>query len=180
MNEIREIGIIRKKLGLTQTELAQKSGVSQSLIAKIESGKLDPTYSKTKKIFETLNLLSQEKSLKARDIMNRKVVSVQPLKKLDSVIRVMRKYGISQLPVMEGNRVAGLVTESLLLKQIMEKGPSGTVGEVMETAPPIVSEKTDMGAVVGLLRHFPLVLVMEKGTLRGLITKSDILGKYVK
>ncbi|MFQ5647816.1 MAG: helix-turn-helix transcriptional regulator, partial [Candidatus Aenigmatarchaeota archaeon] len=43
MQEITEIRKIRKKLGLTQSQLAQEARVSQSLIAKIEAGKLDPT-----------------------------------------------------------------------------------------------------------------------------------------
>ena len=180
MYEINEIKHIRKKLGLTQTELAQKSGVSQSLIAKIEAGKLDPTYTKTKRIFDTLNLLAQKKSLKARDIMNRKVISASPSSRLQEIVRKMGKHGISQLPVVEEGRVVGLVTEGLLLEQITERGPGGTVGEVMEAAPPIVSEQTDTDAVAGLLRHFPMVLVMEKGKVRGLITKSDILGRYLK
>jgi len=37
--ELEEVKKIRKKLGLTQTELANRAGVSQSLIAKIEKQK---------------------------------------------------------------------------------------------------------------------------------------------
>ena len=52
--ELEEIKKIRKKLGMTQTELANRAGVSQSLIAKIESARIDPTYTKTQKIFAAL------------------------------------------------------------------------------------------------------------------------------
>ncbi|MBS3124223.1 helix-turn-helix domain-containing protein [Candidatus Woesearchaeota archaeon] len=38
LRNITEIGLLRKRFGLTQKELAANSGVSQSLIAKIESG----------------------------------------------------------------------------------------------------------------------------------------------
>ena len=55
--ELSEVKVIRKKLGLTQGELAKAAGVSQSLIAKIESTKIDPTYSKVKLIFHALESL---------------------------------------------------------------------------------------------------------------------------
>jgi len=35
---------LRKRLGLSQRELARISGVSQSLISKIERGKINPSY----------------------------------------------------------------------------------------------------------------------------------------
>ena len=57
--ELSEIKKIRKNLGLTQTDLSKRANVSQSLIAKIEAGKIDPTFTKTKKIFETLNDLEK-------------------------------------------------------------------------------------------------------------------------
>jgi len=49
-----EIAKKRKMLGLTQKELARMAGVSQSSIAKIESGKIDPSYNKVKAIFDVL------------------------------------------------------------------------------------------------------------------------------
>jgi len=45
---------MRKKFGLTQAKLAKMAGVSQSLIAKIESEKIDPSYKIAKKIFTVL------------------------------------------------------------------------------------------------------------------------------
>ncbi|MHA1431033.1 MAG: helix-turn-helix domain-containing protein, partial [Candidatus Freyarchaeota archaeon] len=45
-----DIKRLRKKVGLTQTELAEKAGVSQSLIARIESGSVDPRLSTLQRI----------------------------------------------------------------------------------------------------------------------------------
>ena len=74
--ELEEIKKIRKNLGLTQSELAKRANVSQSIIAKIESGKIDPTFTKTKKIFETLNYLENKEEIKAEELMNKKIVSL--------------------------------------------------------------------------------------------------------
>ena len=45
---------MRQKLGITQTELAKLAGVSQSIITKIERGKIEPSYSIASKIFMVL------------------------------------------------------------------------------------------------------------------------------
>ncbi|MBS3101752.1 helix-turn-helix domain-containing protein [Candidatus Woesearchaeota archaeon] len=74
--ELEEIRKIRKKLGMTQTELANRAGVSQSLIAKIESGRIDPTYTKTKKIFAALSELEKKEEVKAEQLMASRIISV--------------------------------------------------------------------------------------------------------
>ena len=67
--DIKDIKRIRLQIGLTQSKLADKSGVSQSLIAKVESGLIDPGYSSVKKIFDTLDSLQSENTSTAKDLM---------------------------------------------------------------------------------------------------------------
>ena len=50
---IREI---RTVLGLTQTEFANKVGITPSGLSQIESGKRKPSYDTIQKIIETFNL----------------------------------------------------------------------------------------------------------------------------
>ena len=52
--ELTRIKQMRRNLELTQTELAKLSGVSQSLIAKIERGNIEPSYTIARKIFAVL------------------------------------------------------------------------------------------------------------------------------
>ena len=53
----------RRQLGLKQSELAKMAGVSQSLIAKLEAGTIDSSYTKVKTIFDVLERLEvQNKS----------------------------------------------------------------------------------------------------------------------
>jgi predicted transcriptional regulator len=172
--EISEIKAIRKQVGLTQSELAKQAGVSQSLIAKIESGILDPAYSNVKKIFEVLTNLSHSKELKAKDIMNRKLIEINPETTIKDVIKEMRKHGISQMPVIKDERCVGLVSESLLLDAFTKKNVS-FVKDIMGEAPPIVAKDAAIDIVSNLLRFYPIVLVAEKGKILGVITKADIL-----
>jgi len=94
--ELEEIKKIRKSLGLTQTELAKQANVSQSIIAKIESGKIDPTLSKAKKIFDALSFFEKKHEIKAEEIMNRKIISIKPDEGIKDAVTKMKKYNISE------------------------------------------------------------------------------------
>jgi predicted transcriptional regulator len=178
--ELNEIKLIRKKLNLTQTQLAKLSGVSQSLIAKIEAEKLDPTFSKAKKIFDAINAVSKKQEITASELMQKKIISARPDEGIKTVIGRMKQYGISQLPVIEGNNAVGLISESTILDAILSEKRDVTVEDVMVEAPPIVDRKSNSNLVSELLKFYPLVLVSEKGKLIGLITKSDILQKVYR
>jgi len=177
--ELEEIKKIRKKIGLTQAELANRSGVSQSLIAKIESGRIDPTYTKTQKIFAALSDLEKKEEIKAGQIMAGKIISVAPADSVKEAISKMRKSQISQLPVVDSHKLVGLVSESNILDAMLNS-KGNKVGDIMQESPPIVSKTTSIQVVSNLLRHFPMVVVSEEGNLVGLITKSDLLGKMYK
>ena len=177
--ELEEVKKIRKKLGLTQTGLANRAGVSQSLIAKIESGRIDPTYTKTKKIFSALSELEKKEDVKAEQLMATKIVSVIPGTAIKEAISKMRKFQISQMPVIEDGKLVGMVSESTILDALM-KSKAQNVREMMQDAPPIVSKATSVQVISNLLKHYPMVLVSEGGKLIGVITKSDLIGKLYK
>ena len=176
-HELQDIKKIRKKLSLTQTELAKKAGVSQSLIAKIEANVLDPGYSKTKQIFDALENLAQDEETTAQEIMQKKVVTASADEKIPDIIKNMKKYAISQIPIIDKNSPVGLMTESVLLDKI-SSGADITklrARDIMEECPPVVTPTTKISVIAHLLRHFPIVLVAEKGALKGLVSKADLI-----
>lgn len=179
--ELQEIRHLRKKHSLTQTQLAKLAGVSQSLIAKIESGRIDPTFSHAKRILEVLHGIEKEKELKAEHLMTSRIIAVGKNEPVSETIRKMKANGISQLPVTEGEKVIGLVSESSIIEKIAEgKNPNKLpVKDVMEEAPPVVAKTTHLTAVTELLRHTPLIIVAENGKPKGIITKADILRKIM-
>lgn len=177
--ELEEVKKIRKKLGLTQTGLANRAGVSQSLIAKIESGRIDPTYTKAKRIFAALSELEKKEDMKAEQLMTSRIISVGSNDSIKDAIAKMKKSQISQLPVIDDHNMVGLVSESTILEALLSS-KEARVRDVMQEAPPIVSRNTSVQIVSNLLRHFPIVIVSEEGKLVGLITKSDLIGKLYK
>ncbi|MGB9748787.1 MAG: CBS domain-containing protein [Candidatus Woesearchaeota archaeon] len=175
-----QIKHLRKNLGITQKELAKLSGVSQSLIAKIESEKIDPSYSKVYKIINVLEQCKSRKSEKAFSIMTKRVFSASPNNRIKDVVLVMKQRKISQMPVISKGKCIGLISESSIIKVLSEGKKVEFVKEIMEEAPPIVSINTDLNVISELLKHFPLVLVQDSKHYAGVITKTDLLNKFYK
>ena len=174
-----EIKLLRKQLGLTQTQLAQQAGVSQSLIAKIEAGTIDPTYTNAQKIFAALHSLKSQSEEKAKDWMNPHIVTVSPVDSLKTVIAKMKRYDISQLPVLDHAQAVGIISESLILDALLS-GKAKTVQDIMDDSPPQVTKETPISAVLHLLKFAALVLVSDRGKLCGVITKADVLKRTLE
>lgn len=178
MEESAYIREQRRKLGITQQQLARMAGVSQSLIAKIESGRIDAAYSKVKSIIEVLQREGYSKEKAAKDIMHAGLEGVAASETLHAAAAKMRKFSISQMPVLEGKQVVGSISEHTLLAHFTadpKKMAGIKVREVMEEAFPTALPLTPISAIAALLRHYPAVLVMEKGNVTGIITKADLL-----
>jgi predicted transcriptional regulator len=170
----------RKNLGLNQKELAALVGVSQSFVAKIEAKNINPSYIKTKEIFDTLENLERKREKKAKEIFHERVVGVGKDDSLSKAAKIMNETGYSQLPVFSERRVVGSISEKSVLDQILkvgdpEKLSKVTVEEVMEQAFPQVDETTPLTAISSLLQYSPAVLVTRKGLVAGIITKADML-----
>lgn len=178
--ELHEIKYIRKRLELTQKQLANRAGVSQSLIAKVEAGRIEPTYSNCKRIFDVLEHMNTEKECVAHDVMNKKLVLAEENEDLAAIVKAMKKYDISQVPVTRNKNPIGLITESVIIEKMLEIKDSQKIAavkakDIMLECPPIISPETKQSAVMTLLKHFSVILVAEQGNLQGLITKADIL-----
>ena len=171
----------RRKLGLTQNQLADLAGVSQSYIAKLEAGKIEPSYLKVKSIFEALDKLERKKEVSASEIMTQSVISVQASANINEAIDTMRKHGFSQLPVLDGSKSVGGLSERTLLDHILypeDDAPPGSkkVREIMEDNFPQVADDAPLSLLSNLLKYYPAVLVQKKGEIVGIITKADLLG----
>ncbi len=180
--EINEIKMLRRKHNLTQSQLAKLSGVSQSLIAKVETGILDPSYSNFRKMSEVLEGLGDERELKAGDVARGRIISAGRNETLSEAVKKMKQHGISQFPVIEKGNVIGLLAETNVIESIHagKDIKKLKVADVMGEAPPTVPEKTPLKVVTELLRVSPMIVVTEKGKPKGVITKADVLNRLTR
>lgn len=180
----QELRILRKRAGLTQKELAKKAGISQSLVARIESGSVDPRVSTLRKI---LNVLSEETSgakLLAGNIMHQPVISVDLEESIGKAVELMWKHGISQLPVFHNDKLVGSVREDTILKKIKDEKIKDLlrrkVSYLIEDPFPVVNVDTNIEYVTKLLLSgSPAVLVNDHGRMVGIITKIDLIAKHI-
>ncbi len=178
-----DIKLLRKKAGLTQRELAKRACVSQSLIARIEAGTVDPRLSTLRRILKVLEESIAE-GTRAGDVMNSPVVYVQPEDSVEKAIKLMWKHGFSQLPVIKNDRVIGTIKEDDVLRALIREGDTilkEPVEKIMSDALPIVSINERIDVVVKILSQgVPAVLVADRGKIVGIITKTDIIAKKVR
>ncbi|MFH1631234.1 MAG: CBS domain-containing protein [Candidatus Aenigmatarchaeota archaeon] len=171
MFDIRKLKEIRKKQGITQNELAKRSEVSQSLITRIENGEVDPCYSKVQRI---INALEQTSKGKIEEIMTKKIIAVKPSDEIKKAIRIMRKRGISQLPVIENDKIIGTVSETGA-STIIQHRSLKYVREIIEPSLPTMDKNSSIQSCNELLKHCPAIIITNNGKLCGIVTKANLL-----
>jgi len=182
--DLMEIKARRIGAGLTQSQLASLSGVSQSLIAKIEAGNIEPSYAKARKLFECLRQLHARQEKQAKDIMTSPVAFVEAGETLKKAIKALEKKGFSQLPVLSREKQVGSISEKSILAGLNSGKAldveNSLVEEAMEEALPTIQPNTPVSVVRQLLGYNTAILVVEKGKTAGIITKSDLLKEMIK
>lgn len=163
---------LRIEAGLTQSQLAKLVGVSQAHIAKIENEKVDPRLSTVNRI---LQVLIEGSGKKCGEIMTRGVISAKPDDKVRKVSELMVKHAISQLPVIDRDRVIGTITEEDIIKNLSSSIAEEKVEKIMGPPLPSVPEDTSINMIRPLLESYPGVLVTRNGRVVGIITRSDLL-----
>jgi predicted transcriptional regulator len=169
----------RKKLKLTQAVLAKRAGVSQSLIARIEAGDVDPRLSTLKRILGAMKV-EEMGDIYAEKIMKTPVIHVHPTDTVGHASEIMDKNGISQLPVLEGDVQVGSISEAMVIKGMdlekdLSKVSTKKIGKIMNGGFPTVEKSTGIKALSKLLEMDPAVLIKEKGKVVGIVTKADVL-----
>ena len=106
------------------------------------------------------------------------VVSVSPTDSIADAVELLRRYGISQTPVMDNGRMVGSLTENLLLRHLASGEPLAPMVVRDLQGPPFPDLQGDalaQEAYTLFSSGQSAVAVMNDGMLEGIVTKSDLL-----
>ncbi len=132
--------------------------------------------------------------VRVSDWMTEQVLAVEVFDSIGIARRLMAKHRINQVPVVDGEKLIGIVTDrdirdayptSMLIdhaKEIDRFADSYTVEGVMTFNVISVKPQTSLLTAVRLLRRHRIgsLPVVKKGELVGIITRSDVLGFILK
>jgi predicted transcriptional regulator len=163
---------LRLEAGLTQKELAMRAGVSQAHIAKIEQDKVDPRLSTVNKI---LSVLKPSRERRCKEIMTKGVYSAKSNDSVMKASETMVRNAVSQLPVLDGNRVVGTITEQGIVRNLRANLAGEKVGKIMGPPLPEAQEDTSIETVRSTLERNAGVLIRRGKELIGIVTRSDLL-----
>jgi len=111
-------------------------------------------------------------------------IFVSPNETVASAFARMRAADVSQLPVIEGDGVVGLVEESDLLDALVAAGETMAevfrmpVGEVMVSRLETVSADAPVRDLLPLFRRGLVPLVMDGAKFLGLVTRIDLINHF--
>mgnify|MGYP004514955829 CR=1 FL=1 len=117
--------------------------------------------------------------MKLRELMTKDIICIDPETPIPVAARMLTQYNIGMLPVcVSGGRLRGILTDRDIVTRGLAAGRDLRAGDIMTTR--IVAGTPAMEASVAAhlmgreqVRRLP---VLENGTLRGLVSLSDLAG----
>jgi cystathionine beta-synthase len=122
-----------------------------------------------------------ESELKAKDILAKKLkkdfISINPDTAIKEVLRLMRDFDISQLPVMENEEWVGSVGEQQVISALSENRlQNSSVRDIMAPALPVVSEDMTVLQLSKIIsRQTPAVIVKKTAGDYQIISQYDLI-----
>lgn len=116
-----------------------------------------------------------------RDVLSgrdkRPLVTVSPEATLREVIDRLKSLGISQLPVVAGGKLRGIVAEVDLLRALVsgERTLDTAVGELAESDYATVTPNTKIELLQSVLSEAKVAIVEEGDHVVGIVTKIDVI-----
>ena len=161
----------RRRLGITQQKLAHEASISQSMLAKIESGKVQPGYAVARRIFEVLEADETRDGKAAGEVMHGPVIALESSDTVEKAAKIAHEKQISQFPIMRD----GVVVGSIRTSELVGLKPEARVGWSMSEPFPSVGKKTPISSIIPLVKTQQAVIVIDGGKMIGIITADDLI-----
>jgi len=113
-----------------------------------------------------------------RSAGRRNVISLDLNDKVSRATDIFKEHGISQMPVLDGGKLAGIITESDLLHQLMtgRVDRDTVVAEVMERKVSTVSLHASSGELPRIFERGEVAIVVDdQRQVLGILTKMDLI-----
>ena len=168
----------------------EKDQLSAAWLNQVEREKIpNPSYFKIKQIFDFLECEENKNQINAEELCvpHKKYKKISKSKttmefcKLGTnildVYNIMKKYGISQMPVLENGYCLGMLTKKTVFDLVFgSKLAKIYVHEkILEHNYNTVNVKTPLNSIRRILRHFDYALVEKEGIIHGILVKDDII-----
>jgi len=115
-----------------------------------------------------------------RDVLLNKssnIVTARSDMTVREVVGTLRSLGISQLPVLEGEKLLGIVHEVDLLRHLVtgQGTLDSPIRDLVESDYATVSPDTKVELLQGVVNEAKLAIVLDQGKMVGIVTKIDLI-----
>jgi cystathionine beta-synthase len=114
------------------------------------------------------------------DLMERQqqtLITAAPGDAVKKIIRLMKQHGISQLPVLDGEKLLGIISESDLVQALLRdhENIDRPIDGLIDQSYVVVPPDTPLQRLAAIFGEGKVALVQEGGKVRGLVTKIDFI-----
>jgi cystathionine beta-synthase len=107
---------------------------------------------------------------------DRELVTVPAKSKVTEVVGLLKLHGVSQLPVVDGKKLLGIISEKQLLERALEGDRSNVeVGTLAQSNYCTVDTHTEISVLTDLFRRFKVAIVLDDGKPQDIITRIDLI-----
>lgn len=124
-------------------------------------------------------VITMEKNAPIKVYMTKKLIGVKPDDTIQEACKIMVKFDIGSLVVVENDRVIGFFTKSDIIRRVIVPGLPYTtpVKEIMTRDLITTDANTPVREVLKIMAHHRIkhILIEEEGKIVGVFTLSDLL-----
>ncbi len=169
----------------TETVIAAVEKMSKnkiSCVIVVDNGKIEGIVTETDLLKKVASKATSLKELKVCDIMSSPVHTVQhDLSTLDASV-FMESRNIKRLPVVENDRLVGVMTQTDIVRALAFYGMLSNVTEVMSRNVATIQQDSKVIEAVNIMasHRTSCIVVMESDEVVGVFTERDLLNKIIR